>query len=377
MREYRETVRDMRSNIIKRNKARWSDKITLAVLLIILVSVAAACEKPENSEAAEPVTREEFCLDTICNVSIYEMKDGAGTHSPANSMEDEANAAIDDAFKLCRELEDKLSRTRNDSDISRLNAAKGEWTEISEESFDIIKKGLEYSRLSDGDFDISCGGITELWDFHAAEGEGALPDTEALREAAEHIDYGAIEIDEEGMKVRLTDSKTKIDLGGIAKGYIGDKMTELLESCGVTSAIINLGGNVICIGGKSDEEDFVIGVEAPFSDRTDIIGKIKSRDKTLVTSGIYERKMEIGGKIYHHLLDTETGWPVETDLDAVTLIADKGRSADIDALSTICLIKGAEAGKALIEKTEGVEGVFIKSDGSIETTSAAGLESSK
>ena len=143
-------------------------------------------------------------------------------------------------------------------------------------------------------------------------------------------------------------------------------MTEFLESRGVTSAVINLGGNVICIGGKTDDSGFVIGVETPFSDRSEIIGKVEATDKTLVTSGVYERRIEVGGKSYHHILDTKTGWPAETDVDAVTLIADKGRSADIDALST-----------KLIEGMDGIEGVFVLSDGSVLTTDGAGFESVK
>ena len=154
-------------------------------------------------------------------------------------------------------------------------------------------------------------------------------------------------------------------------------MTELLESKGAVSAVINLGGNVICIGGKTDEDGFAIGVETPFSDRTEIIGKIDARDKTLVTSGVYERQIEVDGKKYHHILDTETGWPVSTDLDAVTLIADKGRSADIDALSTTCLIKGADEGMKLIEEQDGIEGVFVLSDGDVRTTAGAGFEAVK
>ena len=118
----------------------------------------------------------------------------------------------------------------------------------------------------------------------------------------------------------------------------------------------------------------IVGVEAPFSDRTEIIGKIKAKDKTLVTSGVYERKIEVGGKTYHHILDAKTGWPVKTDLDAVTLIADKGRSADIDALSTTCLIKGAKDGKKFIGGLDGIEAVFVLSDGSITATDGAGFE---
>ena len=313
-----------------------------------------------------------YYLDTICSVSVYRMTGEDGTVKDAADISEEAEAAIDGSFELCSDLESKLSRTRKDSDVSRINSAKGEWTEVSAETIEIIQKGMEYSYTSDGDFDITVGGVTKQWDFHAAEGEAKVPDKGALAEAVKHINYRNLAI--EGNRVKLTDPETEIDLGGIAKGYIGDRMTEFLESKGVVSAVINLGGNVICIGGKTDNDDFVIGVEAPFSDRSEIIGKVNARDKTLVTSGIYERRIEVDGKTYHHILDTKTGWPVETDLDAVTLIADKGRSADIDALSTTCLIKGAEEGMELIENTDGVEGVFVLSNGDVRTTGGASFE---
>ena len=348
-----------------------SVRIIMAILLSLCL--LAGCGALTAGGVPEPVSKDGFYLDTVCMVSIYRMTGEDGSVTDASDMREEAEAAIDEAYELCSELEDKLSRTRTGSDIYRINNAKGAWTEVSDDTLELIRKGMEYSHVSDGAFDITVGGLTEQWDFHAAEGEAKLPDPKALEEAAKHVNYRNIAI--EGSKVKLTDPETKLDLGGIAKGYIGDRMTELLESKGVISATINLGGNVICVGSKTDTDDFVIGVEAPFSDRTEIIGKINVKDKTLVTSGVYERTMEVDGKRYHHILDTKTGWPAETDLDAVTLVADKGRSADIDALSTTCLIKGSSEGKKFIEGIEGVEGVFVRSDGSIDTTDGAGFES--
>lgn len=344
------------------------------LLLAAALTVLAGCSGTGVQEP-EPVMGDGYYLDTICSISIYRMADAGGEVKAASEMNEEAQSAIDGAFELCKDLEAKVSRTRKDSDISNINNAKGEWVDVSEETRELIQKGMEYSYSSDGGFDITVGGVTEQWDFHAAEGEAKIPDADALAEAVKHINYRNIAI--EGNRVRLTDPETKLDLGGIAKGWIGDRMTELLESKGVVSAVINLGGNVICIGGKTNEDDFVIGVETPFSDRTEIIGKINARDKTLVTSGVYERRIEVDGKTYHHILDTETGWPVDTDLNAVTLIADKGRSGDIDALSTICLIKGADEGMRFIEKQDGVEGVFVLSDGSVRTTAGAGFEETK
>ena len=348
-------------------------KLNIILLAAVLILLAGCSGK--SGTAAEPVMDDGYYLDTVCTISIYRMADGQGEVKDAEDMREEAEAAIGEAFDLCSELESKVSRTRKDSDISRLNSAAGEWVDVSEDTLKLIQKGMEYSHMSDGSFDITVGGVTEQWDFHAPEGEAKIPDADALAEAVKHINYRNIAI--EGNRVRLTDPETKIDLGGIAKGYIGDRMTELLESKGAVSAVINLGGNVICIGGKTDEDGFAIGVETPFSDRTEIIGKIDARDKTLVTSGVYERQIEVDGKKYHHILDTETGWPVSTDLDAVTLIADKGRSADIDALSTTCLIKGADEGMKLIEEQDGIEGVFVLSDGDVRTTAGAGFEAVK
>ena len=346
----------------------------LNILLLAAVMAAALCACSGGS-APEPVMKDGWYLDTVCSISVYRMTDDQGEVKDAADMSEEAEAAIDEAFDLCRELESRISRTVEGSDISRINSAGGEWVDVSEDTRELIQKGMEYSHMSGGAFDITVGGLTEQWDFHAAEGEAKLPDEEALAEAAKHVNFRNLAI--EGNKVRLTDPETKLDLGGIAKGWIGDRMTEVLESRGVVSAVINLGGNVICIGSKTDADAFVIGVEAPFSDRTEIIGKINASDKTLVTSGVYERRIEVDGKTYHHILDTKTGWPVETDLDAVTLIADKGRSGDIDALSTICLIKGSAEGMELIEKTDGVEGVFVLSNGDILTTDGAGFEAVK
>ena len=258
-----------------------------------------------------------------------------------------------------------------------MNAAKGEWVEVSDYTAELVKAGIEYSKLSDGDFDITVGGVTDLWDFHAEPEDARLPDADALAEAVKHVDYRNVEVD--GNRIRLKDPDARIDLGGIAKGYVGDRMTEVLVNDGVTSGIINLGGNVICIGGKytdgsSEDGGFMIGVEAPFSDRAEIVGKVEAKDMTLVTSGVYERKIEVDGKLYHHILSTETGWSVDTDLYSVTLVGSTGKSADLDALSTICLIKGSEDAKALIEDTDGVEAVFVLSDGSIDQTSGMEFE---
>lgn len=350
-------------------------RLTCILVILAMTAALSACGKAAPAENT-PVQGDNYYLDTICTISIYAMQGDDGI-VPASEMQDAAEAAIDDAFKLCSELDRTLSRTRDDSEIGKVNAAKGEWVEVSDYTAELVKAGIEYSKLSDGDFDITVGGVTDLWDFHAEPEDARLPDADALAEAVKHVDYRNVEVD--GNRIRLKDPDARIDLGGIAKGYVGDRMTEVLVNDGVTSGIINLGGNVICIGGKytdgsSEDGGFMIGVEAPFSDRTEIVGKVEAKDMTLVTSGVYERKIEVDGKLYHHILSTETGWSVDTDLYSVTLVGSTGKSADLDALSTICLIKGSEDAKALIEDTDGVEAVFVLSDGSIDQTSGMEFE---
>ena len=367
--------------IFFRRNSRTYRKTLIPLFAVLMIITQTGCSGGTGSaQTAEPVTGENYYLDTVCNIAIYEITDDAGKAVPASDAEDAAQAAIDAAWEKCAELDKTLSRTQEASEISKLNNAGGEWTEVSDETAELVREGLHYSELSGGDFDITIGGVTDLWDFHADPEDARVPDADVLAEAVKHVDYRNVESD--GNKLRITDPEARIDLGGIAKGYIGDRMTEVLEEAGVTSGIINLGGNVICIGAKDNGAEggagaFVIGVEAPYSDRSEIVGKINAKDMTLVTSGVYERQIEVDGKTYHHILSTDTGYSVETDLDAVTLTGAKGHSADLDALSTICLIKGHDQARELIENTEGVEAVFILHDGSLDQTSGMEFEPEK
>lgn len=321
--------------------------IAIVILLASLIITQTACSKETQA-----ISEENYYLDTICTISIYDMEGGLN--------EEDAKAVLSLAWDRCRELEKHLSKTIQSSDIYKLNTASGAWVEVSDDTLAVIKSGLKYSELSDGDFDITIGGVTALWDFQSEEAK--LPDQADLDEALLHVDYRNVQID--GNNVRLADPETQLDLGGIGKGYVADELTELLQNEGVSSAIINLGGNVVTLGNKPDADGFNIGIEKPYSDRKELIGSVNSANQTIITSGVYERQFELDGKVYHHVLSPKNGYPVETDLDAVSLVADIGHSADTDALSTICLLKGSRAGKVFIEK-QGIPALFCLSDGSI------------
>ena len=320
--------------------------IKLSLIFVIIATVIITQTACKNTKDVEPVSKEGFYLDTVCKISIYDM-DG-------DLDKEKAEAAIDKAYKRCRELENTLSNTIESSEVSQINSAGGKWVTVGKDTLKVVKAGVKYGELSNGDFDITIGSVSGLWDFQSEN--PVVPEQSKITEALKHVNYKNIQFD--GNKIRIIDPEAKLDLGGIAKGYVADELTTLLEKEGVTSAVINLGGNISTIGGKPDGSPFVIGIEKPYTDRTEIVGTTTADNQTVVTSGIYERQFQQNGKIYHHVLSSKTGYPVETQLEAVSLVAKKGRSMDIDAMSTICLMKGVDGGKAFIKKQKGVEAVF-------------------
>ena len=319
--------------------------IKLSLIFAIIATVIITQTACKNTKDVEPVSKEGFYLDTVCKISIYDM-DG-------DLDKEKAEAAINKAYKRCRELENTLSNTIESSEVSQINSAGGKWVTVGKDTLKVVKAGVKYGELSDGDFDITIGSVSGLWDFQSEN--PVVPEQSKITEALKHVNYKNIQFN--GNKIRIIDPEAKLDLGGIAKGYVADELTTLLEKEGVTSAVINLGGNISTIGGKPDGSPFIIGIEKPYTDRTEIIGTTTADNQTVVTSGIYERQFQKDGKIYHHVLSSKTGYPVETQLEAVSLVAKKGRSMDIDAMSTICLMKGVDGGKAFIKKQKGVEAV--------------------
>lgn len=321
--------------------------INTIVMISALAVILCGCQKSENKK----ISKQGFYFDTIIQITLYGTDD---------------EQYINDCFDIADKYEKMLSNTIDDSDISRINRAAGEQAVcVSDETVSLIQKGIEYGMLSGGKFDITIGELSNLWNFpEIAENSksddneadsSVLPSDDKIKEYLGHVDYNKIKID--GNNVMITDEKTQIDLGGIAKGYIADKMKEYLKSKKVTSGIINLGGNVLTIGSKSDGSDYTVGIQKPFDRSGASIATIKIDDKSVVTSGIYERYYKVDGKIYHHILDTQTGYPVENDLYSVTIISDS--SCDGDALSTTCFALGKDKAEEFIKSMDGVEAIFV------------------
>lgn len=321
----------MPSNICKKIKKL----LCLAAALVLALNLPG-CSTDVNQP--EKISKTTLALNTAITVTLYGTQD---------------DTLIDGCFELCRKYELIFSRTDEESELYRLNSS-GE-AEVSAELLELIEAALYYNRLSGGAFDITLGKISDMYAFTSSEHN--VPSDAELELLLE--DTGCEKIDISGNRVTLHDGVI-IDLGAIAKGYIADRLNDYLTENGVESAIIDLGGNIRCVGKKPDGALFSVGIQYPFGEVKKSIAVVGIDDLSVVTSGIYERFFEQDGVFYHHILSPETGRPCSGELLAVSIISPY--SVDGDALSTTCFVLGLEEGLALIESLDGVEAAFVTED---------------
>ena len=301
------------------------------------------------SASQEPLSTTQFLFDTICEITIY----------------DGDQELLDQCVDQMRYFENTLSRTREGSDVWKINHAQGQGVEVSEDTLRILETGLAYGDKTDGLFDISIAPVVDLWDFQPLS-DPVLPDQKDIDKALSHVNYKSVHV--EGNTVTLSDPEGAVDFGAIAKGYISDCIYHTLKDGGCTSALINLGGNVMTVGSKPDGSPWRIGIKKPFPDeKSTLIQVVECSDQAIITSGTYERCFELDGVLYHHVLDPSTGWPVDSELASVSILTSNGMLGD--TLSTCCLLLGLEKGMALIEDTPEVEALFITNDGQTHASS--------
>jgi thiamine biosynthesis lipoprotein len=283
-------------------------------------------------------------LGTVCTITIYDHP---------------SEEAFSAAFDRIREIENHMSLHTDSSEIALVNANAGkEAVQVSPDTFAVIGKALEIARLSEGAFDPTIAPLVQAWDIG---GENARrPPDEEIAALLPLVDYTKVILEPETREVYLPVEGMALDLGGIAKGYAADEVKQILLDHGVDKAIVNLGGNVLTLGRKVDESLWRIGIQDPDDGRGAYVMIVELDDTSLVTSGPYERFLELEGEIYHHILDTTTGFPVESDFTSVSIITQSSFLAD--ALSTSVYALGYEKGMDLINSLDGVQAVFLTDD---------------
>ncbi|MGD8323005.1 MAG: FAD:protein FMN transferase [Gammaproteobacteria bacterium] len=258
-------------------------------------------------------------------------------------------------------IDELMSTYRDSSEISHVNAnAAAGAVRISEELFGLIRRSLEVSRRSAGAFDISYESVGYLYDFH----ERQRPGGEQIAAALPAIDYRAIELDAQHSSIAFTHAGTRINLGGIAKGYAVERAAQWLKSKGVEHAVLNAGGDTRVLGDRRGEP-WIVGIRHPRA-RDDVITRLPLVNEAISTSGDYERFFEEGGQRYHHIINPDTGRPTD-ELMSVTVI---GPDAVLtDALSTTVFVLGMERGLELIETWSGYEAIVVDRGGILRYSS--------
>ena len=339
--------------------------LILCTVLVCPMLLFTGCGNITDADTSttgnQPISISSIKLNTAVQITIYDSQD---------------KALLNDCLALCDKYELIFSRTNEKSELYKLNHRKdvsdgdfgtdgpttpypvsgtADTWHISKDLAALLSEGLDITRESDGAFDIAIAPLTSLWDFTAEDPE--VPDDAAIQKALPLCSSDGVTID--GEDITLLSDDIQFDVGAIAKGYIADRLKDFLIKKGVKSAIINLGGNVLCIGSKPDGTPFKIGIQKPFADRNETEAVMDITGKSVVSSGIYERCFKQDGKLYHHILNPQTGYPYDNGLISVTIISDQ--SVDGDALSTTCFALGLEDGLKFAEK-KGVQAVFITED---------------
>lgn len=310
----------------------------LAAMLCLLCGCSVSDEKVSEKEL--------FAMDTYMSFTAYG---------------DNSEAALDEICEKIGELEGLFSVTDENSDISRINTAHGKAVNVNADTENIIARSVEISRLTGGSADITVYPLVRAWGF--TKGEYAVPSEGDINGLLPYTGYENITI--EGNTVTVPEG-FELDLGSIAKGYAGEICAEFLKNNGVSSAILNLGGNIQTVGAKPDGSPWRVAVTDPFS-QSDIICTVEVRDKAVVTSGNYQRYfIAEDGKKYCHIIDPKTGHPADNGIASVTVIGDGGTYCD--GLSTALFVMGSEKAADFWREHRDFDMIIIEESGNVLVT---------
>lgn len=344
-------------------------KVTLFLAAMMMLFSLAACGNDQTAASGETATTENQKAGELREEPYMQEDFLLGTYTRVRVYDEGKEDALQPAFDRIAELGDKITINQEGSEIDKINENAGVApVEVSDDIYGLLKQAYQYSEESDGGYNMAIGAITQLW--RIGFDDARKPEQSEIDEALKHIDYHKVQFNDTDQTVYLEDQDMILDLGAIAKGYIADEVVKVLKDYGVTSAIVDLGGNIFVVGHswRGVNEDWNVGIQDPNQARGSILGSIKESDKTIVTSGIYERFLEVDGKKYHHIFDSETGYPYDNDVASATVITDK--SIDGDGLTTVIFDKGVKAGLEYIEQQtpEGTDAIFVTKEDKVYVT---------
>jgi thiamine biosynthesis lipoprotein len=303
-----------------------------------------------SQKPTEPYSESTFALDTIITITLFEENDDL----------------MNDVFNLIDDYESLLSRHIQGSETDQINTlVPNQSMVLSPDMLEVITSAISYSKLSNGLFDITIGPLSKLWQIGSDAPDQKPPTELEIAVALEKVGYRHLIINDDALT--LSSDNVTIDLGGIAKGFIADKIVELLVERDISQAILNLGGNVYVHGTRTPTTPYVVGIQNPDSGLGAILGKLSLSNSSVVTSGIYERFFIYEDITYHHILDPRSGYPINNSLKSVSIISRS--SMDGDALSTTLFLMGLDEGFALAESLDGIDAIFVTHDNHVFITS--------
>lgn len=324
----------------------------LSLLLAGVLAAGAVLTGCGGEKEVSSQSSQVFAMDTVMLLTVYG---------------DQAQQGLDQAEQTIQKLEKLWSATDENSEIWALNHSGGNWVELSEDTQEILSRGLELCALTDGELDLTAYSAVQAWGFPT--GAYRVPDEAELEQLVGTIDYTQVELDDN--QARLPEDMS-LDLGAVAKGRLGEVLSQDLKELGVTSALLELGGNIQTVGTKPDGSRWRVGIQDPNSQEGGYLAIVEVADQAVVTSGDYQRYFEQDGQTYCHIMDPATAAPADSGVDSVSIVGSDGTVCDV--LSTALFVMGEEKGAQFWKDHPEMdfEAIFVSQDGSIAVTE--GLE---